>query len=271
MRKTKVALVALALLALVAGPAQGEMYVEVYAGGVMAGSLADNVFVNLPFFNQAMATNLPGASDPQVIGGLKLGTWFVPEGFLGYNYPAWMRYFGFYTDFSFHRLDVRNRRSACLVFRNFPAGPIAIDNFFLHDATFRSEGTAATWAFMFAVRYGFLKDAEVPFGRLQPYLAVGPAILWSTQQPKLFVNTGPGSQLFGVTAQGSMDIALAVDVGLRYMALKNVSLDLSFKYRWANPSYSYAGHLDTQPGVITYRYAPTYHLFSFQLGAAYHF
>ena len=103
----------------------------------------------------------------------------------------------------------------------------------------------ATWAFMFAGRYGFFPDSEVPFGRLQPYVAVGPAIMFSSLKPKVLANevslttgipTGfvltnsPGSQ-------SSTNICLAVDAGIRYMCLKNVSIDISFKYRYAQPSY----------------------------------
>jgi hypothetical protein len=28
--------------------------------------------------------------------GLKIGTWFVKNGFLGFDYPDWMKYFSFY-------------------------------------------------------------------------------------------------------------------------------------------------------------------------------
>jgi opacity protein-like surface antigen len=124
---------------------------------------------------------------------------------------------------------------------------------------------------MFAARYGFLPDSEVPFGRLQPYVAVGPAIMWSTQQPKLMV----ANTVFGVSpgSSSSTNIALAVDAGLRYMCLKNVSIDLSFKYRYATPSFSYSSSASGAPVLIpiSFDYKPTYNLFSGQLGVAYHF
>jgi hypothetical protein len=58
------------------------------------------------------------------------------------------------------------------------------------------------------------------------------------------------------------------------MALKNVSLDLSFKYRYAEPSYTYnlsagANNFFIAPHSVTMN--QTLHLFSVQLGAAYHF
>ncbi|MBI4642641.1 MAG: outer membrane beta-barrel protein, partial [Deltaproteobacteria bacterium] len=169
-------------------------------------------------------------------------------------------YLGFYLDFSYHRLDLKNQNFNT----NINAGGASA---FFASTDFKSEGTAATLAFMFAARYGFLPDSEVPFGRLQPYVAVGPAILFSSQQPT--ISFGPGVFKVDNGSQSSTDIALAVDAGIRYMALKNVSIDASFKYRWANPSYSYIGSLLGIPA--DYNYQPTYNLFSFQLGAAYHF
>jgi opacity protein-like surface antigen len=266
MRKTVsilgVLFLATALLAL-PGPAKAEMYLEGYLGGVFAGGMGTTATLNYPTDALQTITSLPGDPNPAVIGGLKLGTWFVPTGFLGYSYPDWMKYFGFYLDFNFHRLDLKNRQGHGVdVFDGVTSTPFPID--------FKSEGTVATWAFMFAARYGFFPDSDVPFGRLQPYVAVGPAIMWSTQQP--FINFIPAGGVKAGSAS-SVDVALAADAGLRYMCLKNVSVDLSFKYRYAKPSYSYTGVDVSLEGVppVTYKYQPTYNLFSVQLGAAYHF
>ena len=270
-----------AVLLFVPVGAQAEMYVEAYLGGNFAASTSMGMTATHTLGGTVAYENhgIPGQIDPAFMGGLKIGTWFVKEGFLGYNYPDWMKYFGFYLDFSYHRLDFKNQRMSSMAVDNVPAVfgasiiPTNVRN------TFFSEGTAATLAFMFAARYGFLPDSEVPFGRLQPYLAVGPAILFSSQSPRIhssrllaetpaFINAysiKPGST-------SSADICLAVDAGCRYMALKNVSIDLFFKYRYAAPNYSYS-IIDPmyQANPISFNLNPEYHLFSVQLGAAYHF
>lgn len=272
-------LLLVACLLLSTTPARAEMYVEAYLGGVQGANTGMDIFTNHPgtfggtIFQTAELHSIPGRLDPAVLGGLKIGTWFVKEGFLGYNYPDWMKYLGFYLDFSYHRLDFRRQTGNTIAADNLLGGATLITN------SFFSEGTAATLAFMFAVRYGFLPDSEVPFGRLQPYVAVGPAILFSSQHPTLgsatFFNF-PGLPVFipysiSNNSQSSTDIALAVDAGIRWMCLKNVSLDLSFKYRFAQASYryGYVDPLDFLPQSITLN--PTYHLFSGQVGAAYHF
>lgn len=99
--------------------------------------------------------NSPGNIDPAVVGGLKVATWFVKEGFLGMNYPDWIKDLGFYLDFSYHRL---NFSQVTGIWRN----PTVPESFL---DTFSSKGNAVTLAFMFAARYGFFPDSEVPFGR----------------------------------------------------------------------------------------------------------
>lgn len=250
--------------------AKAEMYVEAYLGGLFAGDLSDTQTIHVGNGNNVRG-NFPGVAQPAVLGGLKVGTWFVKEGFLGYNYPDWMKYLGFYVDFCFHRLDLKNQNFSSNTYN--AAGALLSNN----TNDFKSEGTVATLAFMFAARYGFFPDSEVPFGRLQPYVAVGPAIMFSSQQPAIRVFDGAGGAAgtsIDPASRNSTDIALAVDAGIRYMALKNVSIDASFKYRWANPSFSYDGQAALVGGgntPVNFNYQPTYNLFSFQLGAAYHF
>jgi opacity protein-like surface antigen len=252
-----------AVLAVPGAPARAEMYVEAYLGGNFAGSASDTISGNWMDATGAgpFSYNSAGHIDPAVVGGLKLGTWFVKEGFLGMNYPDWMKYLGFYLDFSYHRLNFRTGKGTWV-------NPTVPESF---QDTFGTEGTAATLAFMFAVRYGFLPDSEVPIGRLQPYVAVGPAILFSTQQ--LSFSSIPTAAVWSLKppSRSSADLALAVEAGLRWMALKNVSLDASFKYRYAHPSYSYSGVMDSAGAVQSFTFSPTYNLFTVQLGAAYHF
>lgn len=114
MRKTWLSLaLGLALLVVAAVPARGETYFEGYLGVVR--TLNEHIPFTLwhqyPQGTGVETCAVPGrvrlAIDLSVAGGLRLGTWFVREGFLGFNYPRWMRHFGCYLDFSYHRLDYR--------------------------------------------------------------------------------------------------------------------------------------------------------------------
>jgi outer membrane protein W len=78
--------------------------------------------------------------------------------------------------------------------------------------------------------------------------------------------------------KSSVDLGLAVDAGLRYYALKNVSIDVFFKYRWVEPKYTYNITTtidDWYYGPITktstFTLKPTLHMFSGNVGVAYHF
>jgi len=278
MKKIGILAVVMALAFLPVGAAQAEMYVEGYLGGSFASNLGQTVNIrDLQFGNGFLSTyhcNYGGAVEPTVLGGVKIGTWFVKEGFAGWSgYPDWAKYFGFYTDFSYQRLYTRDQRISGSDFSAFEAGGsnVVTDVGFL-----KTEGMAATWAFMLAGRYGFFPDSEVPFGRLQPYVAVGPAIMFTSMKPKIWTAVqvpGGGTDLmYSPGTESSTDIALAVDAGLRYLALKNVSFDLSFKYRYAHPQYEFTGQ-DGSLVMVPARLKmdPPLNLYSFQMGVAYHF
>ncbi len=271
MKKGKVFVVALALLALVAGTAQAEMYVEGYLGANFAANSSGNLATAFPALPISFSSgNLEGNIDPALTGGIKLGAWFEQSGVLsGINFPTWMKYMGFFLDFQYHRVDFAQRGGSRTA--SFLGVPFLTSTF-----KAKSEGAAATMAFMFAFRYGFLKDKEVPFGRLQPYIAIGPAIMFTWQQPTFTVENfyGPGADLaFNPDSTHSNNVALQLEGGLRWMCLRNVSVDLSFKWRKVHGVYDYTSSIPFIFGGIPVKAQQSrdFNFFSVNLGAAYHF
>jgi hypothetical protein len=274
-------MVALALLLALPTAAQAEMFVEGLLGGTTAADMGSPSFhqkdlpppppapapppVTPPPPDSLLKFKTDGATSPAVIGGVRLGVNFVPTGTLGCNYPDWMKYFGFYTDFTYHKLNVT--RTSCAVDDFGDSGGFKG----VFPGTFSSTGYVATWAFMFSGRYGFLPDAEVPFGRLQPFIGVGPAIMFTGMKPQAVVYSG---NTVGGYAQPGADFAvvpaLAVDTGIRYMVFPHISVELSFRYRYAQPNFKF-NFTDIHGGVSNLNFSPTYNLFSGLFGVAYHF
>ncbi len=161
-----------------------------------------------------------------VIGGLTVGYDFVDSGFLAYNWPEWMKYFSFALDFTYNRFRVTSRDEGL--------------GFYIPDGS-RVDGYQAVWTFLFMGHYGFCPDSEVPSGRIVPYLGVGPAIMLSGLDfGSVRRLTGAGN---GLGQASSTNIALVVEPGIRFMALKNVSIDTSMRYRFAAPSYDFSGFI----------------------------
>lgn len=247
-----------------------SFFVEVYGGGGTATNskkLLSSASFRHPLFS-GFSANVPGDIDTYVLGGLKLGYWFTPQGtYAAAWYQDWMKYFGFYTDISYHRLSYSNQAGTWNGTLGVSRGVIGFD----------SSGYALTWAFMFAARYGFLPDSEVPFGRLQPYIAVGPALIFSAQRVNARWTVPAFGFANGINTDNaySTDVGIATEVGLRYFFNKAVSVEASFKYRYFSPSYSFSG--STALPVVPFNMAysipskPDFNLFSGQLGFAYHF
>jgi hypothetical protein len=247
---------------------EADMYVEGYAGYVKPATLFRDYLImttHHPSLGTYEENHSRGTFRPALISGGKVGLWFTRQGFLGANYPEWMKYLGIYLDFNVHNQNFRTRVGSSVI----PGADEPGRN------TFSSNGDTVTLALMFATRYGFLKDEEVPFGRLQPYFAVGPALMIASQDVTLESNALSNGVFIPFTlkpgSQTTVVPALAVEPGLRWMALKNVSLDLSFKFRWAHPSFTYKYIDPLSATQESFTLHPQYLILSFQLGAAYHF
>lgn len=164
-------------------------------------------------------------TEPAVLGGVIIGYDFVKEGFLGHDWPNWLKYFSFaiditYNDFSQKAQDVQIKWSNGRVF------PIHIS---------QVHGHMLVLSFLFMARYGLFPTAELPFGRLIPYVGVGPGVFFSVAKTS-FYNGGlyPSSD--------SAVPGIVTEAGVRYMVLRNVSLDAAFRYRYAMPSYDVNYH-----------------------------
>lgn len=187
--------------------------------------------------------------DPAFIAGGKFGYWFTMKSLFGLQMPSWLKYFGFELDISYRNL-------------RWPSQEVNIEptNF---RQVIEMKSTTVTSAFLFLARYGFLPDAEVPLGRLQPYIGFGPLIFVSNTK----VNIGNDFH------KTEADVGLALETGLRYMIHPKVSLYSAFRYRYIPSHVSVDDRIfDLAPTTWSYIEMHTdYHLFDLMVGAAYHF
>jgi hypothetical protein len=263
-------------LLLAASPSRGEAYVEFYLGGVQlffdGVEFKDTNHPQEDFEAQAFSRTESHNIDPALVIGFKAGTWFVPGGFLGFNYPAWMRYFGCYIDFSFHNLNFSRDVD------NQPLNNGGTLRSFTENK-FSSDGQAFTLAFMFCGRYGFFPSEKVPFGRLQVYAGVGPGLFIASQSVDLQTRTyRPNYQIFTPYAdisppdsQTSATVCLVTDAGVRWYFKRRLSLDFFFRYRYAEPSFEFDYTNPVTGRNTSFEMNPVLHLYSFNLGLAYHF
>jgi opacity protein-like surface antigen len=226
-----VAALVAAMLAL-SGVAHSAMWVGAELGGNFAtGSGNTNLF--------GVDSSADFGFKPTVIGGATIGYDFVNSGFGAYAWPDWMKYFSFAMDLTYNKLLLNNISNISIGQFNFPNS----------SARVGVDGYCVAWTFLFMAHYGFMPDSEVPSGRINPYIGVGPAIVWS------------GFDLGGRNIDAT-NVALVVEPGIRWVALPNVSIDTAFRWRYCAPSYSINNvNLNVSP----------LNQFSFLLRANYHF
>jgi opacity protein-like surface antigen len=156
--------------------------------------------------------------------GVTIGYDFVNAGFGGRAWPDWMKYFSFAMDLTYNRLNIQDR------------GP-GIGKFFSDNS--RWDGWEVTWTFLFMAHYGFMRDDVAPSGRINPYLGVGPAVVWTGVTAK--IPTVGTRQFRQDAADNATNVALVVEPGVRWVCFRNVSVDTALRWRYSEPSYSING------------------------------
>jgi len=175
---------------------------EWYAGGYMGGAFYPGQDIRLDdgaFGNRASATLFNNKFGTSVVGGVKLG-----------YFSERIPYLGIEEETNISRSPVRSTSlSVSRPIQGFNQVIVPNDDWLNLIISFHIVG-----------RYGFLKDKEVPFGRLQPYVGFGPAGV-------IRYDSEHDHGKYGID----------VMAGVRYMLLKQVSLYVEYKYThaWAIP------------------------------------
>jgi len=178
----------------VQGP--GGFYVSPYTGGsfipTMDWRYQPDSQAPLPYAVTAKNIGL----SPSIVAGLKVGYFF-------HKFP----YIGMEGEFNFSRNNAYQQTVSI-------RPPLPPDNRIAGDkARFPSQGIDIwTLALHIIARYGFIKDEEVPFGRLQPYVGIGPGFT-------VIYGEVDSAKNFGIDAL----------VGLRFMLRRNLSIFTEFK------------------------------------------
>jgi opacity protein-like surface antigen len=208
----------------------GEYYMAVYGGAALIP--AQDWTFSGGFKPPLKGLTARGVSiQPGVLGGLKFGHYF--------NALPW---FGIETEMSYSKNTINEQRVS--LSRPLPGGAKSLaipqDRFLI-------------WCMQtnLVARYGFLPDKEVPFGRLQPYVGIG-----------------PGFEIMYGSLDSSKNFAIATQAGIRYMATANIGVFLEYKFSYQfNVEYEDKEISPGQRGVVTYDVPNNRIVF----GVAYHF
>jgi opacity protein-like surface antigen len=174
---------------------------------------------------------------PGILGGIKFGRYFD-------NYP----WFGVEVETNFSRNNIRGNHGR--ISPPVPGGPTnalgGADWFMIWDMQCN-----------LLARCGFLKDKEIPFGRLQPYVGIG-----------------PGFEVIYGKYDSAKNFALETQAGVRYMCTKNIGIFIEYKFSYQF-DVEYQNFLIakqstlTPPGGGTMTFDVPHH--RFVVGVSYHF
>lgn len=210
--------------------ALGEWFIGGYLGLSYIPS-SDWDFLNFPPpFQGRTAKNIVYQPGPQV--GVKFGRFFDS-----------LPWFGLEAETSFSRNAHRSQTVTIS-----PSLPNGKDSFAYTTDWFMA------WALQANMlgRMGFLKDKEVPFGRLQPYIGLG-----------------PGFEIVYGRTDSLKNFAIETQAGIRYMCTKNIGLFFEYKFSYQFKVEYEDVMLDKSAPTGTFTFDLPHH--RFVVGVTYHF
>jgi hypothetical protein len=187
-------------------------------GGQIGGNFGDEV--NLQVSTRTSSTRaLYNTVESSLLTGLALEYYFTDKGFLGRPWPDWMKYFSFAVDFTHNPIRFGNKKSQ-LLFSNDPDwGRVFLPTF---------NGYVLTLSFLLKYRFPLLKEPDFPDGRLFFYIGAGPGVTFSNLEADNDIGHGTATA-----------VTFVAETGFRLFIVKDVSVDIFFRYRFFDPTYTF--------------------------------
>lgn len=245
-----------------------ECYFEIYSGAVFEKIKVKDVKTKdtytLDDLNASFNYSTTRGIDPRYMGGITLGGWFANS--CACNNA---KYLGLSLDSNAASLNFHlENPSTYVTYTQDSTGPSSTSV----ATKFSNHGFIVTTSLFFNMRFSAFPTCKQPFGILQPYIGVGPALVIIREDSTLFIESniadgnGLGVYIFSdeiikTSKKTYLSAGAVADLGLRIMVSRRVFLDGILKYCYTKPSLNNK----------TIRFHPKIHLFSFHGGLGYSF
>jgi len=229
-------------------PAIAALSVGPELGGNFTGALDINGTTKT-----SSARVLSNTVDPSLLSGLTVEYYFINKGVLKYNWPTWMKNFSVAMNFT-HNTIAFGRQTAKFIYNDPDWGTVTLPEF---------KGNVFTFSFLFKYRVPLLRQTDFPDGRLFFYLGAGPGFSFSCIEAN---NTA----LDNKTAVGHGNATAATfvaETGFSLFVVRDISIDLFFRYRYLIPKYEFNIGIDGPPLYVSF----TNNTYNAALRIAFHF
>jgi outer membrane protein W len=176
--------------------------------------------------------------DNSLFSGLTVEYYFNNKGFLKYDWPTWMKNFSIALDIT-HNWIAFGHQTCPLICNDCNWGNVALPSF---------KGWVLTSSCLFKYRYPILIQPDFPDGRLFFYIGVGPGISFNYLEAN---NNNPCNKQAVGHGFGNA-FTLVSECGFSLFVVKDVSIDLFFRYRHFTPNYEFNIGVDGPPLYIKF-------------------